>query len=69
VLAPEGRWLLADFIATGAMAFVRRALRLRQFPERRQLEAALDHAGLRVVSEVRVPRLRGQVPVLAIAAR
>ena len=69
VLAPDGRWLLADFIASGAMAFVRRALRLRQFPERRRLEAALDHAGLRVVSEVRVPRLRGQVPVLAIAAR
>lgn len=68
VLAPGGRWLLAEFIPAGALAFVRRVLRLRQFPERPQLEAALGHEGLRVVFELRAPGLGGQVSVLAIGS-
>ncbi len=67
VMAPGGRWLLADFIAAGVMRYVRRLLRFRQFPERRQLDGMLQAAGLRVVAERRVRGLRGQVPVLAIA--
>jgi ubiquinone/menaquinone biosynthesis C-methylase UbiE len=67
VLKPGGRWLLADFVAEGFMRYVRRALRLRQFPERAQLDSMLRPAGLRVVAERKVRGLRGQVPVLAIA--
>jgi SAM-dependent methyltransferase len=66
VLKPGGRWLLADFVADGFMRYVRRALRLRQFPERGQLDAMLRPAGLRVMGERKVRGLRGQVPVLAI---
>ena len=66
VLKPGGRWLLADFVADGFMRYVRRALRLKQFPERGQLEAMLRPAGLRVMDERKVRGLRGQVPVLAI---
>jgi hypothetical protein len=39
---------------------------MRQFPERAQLDAMLQAAGLRIVAERRVRGLRGQVPVLAI---
>lgn len=66
VLKPGGRWLLADFVADGFMRYVRRALRLMQFPERGQLDAMLAPAGLRVMAERKVRGLRGQVPVLAI---
>lgn len=66
VLKPSGRWLLADFVPAGFMRYVRRAMRLRQFPERSQLDAMLRPAGLRVVGERKVRGLRGQIPVLAI---
>lgn len=69
VLAPEGRWLLADFIAAGLMRYVRRLLRLRQFPERGDVDGMLAAVGLRVVGERRVPGLGGQVTVLAIGAK
>ena len=67
VLKPGGRWLLADFVPDGFMRYVRRAMRLRQFPERSQLDSMLRPSGLQVASERKVRRLRGQVPVLAIA--
>jgi len=66
VLTPAGRWLLADFIATGLMRYIRRLFRLRRFPERRLLDPMLAAAGLRVLSQRRVPRIGAQVPVLAI---
>ena len=66
VLKPSGRWLLADFVADGWMRYVRRAFRLRQFPERRQLVAMLRPNGLGVLAERKVRGLRGQVPVLAV---
>jgi ubiquinone/menaquinone biosynthesis C-methylase UbiE len=66
VLAPDGRWLLADFVATGLMRYVRRALRLRRFPEHRELAPMLQAARLRVVSTHRVPGVGSQVPVLVI---
>src|SRR5207245_9256843 len=65
VLTPAGRWLLADFIATGLMRYIRRLFRLRRFPERRLLDPMLAAAGLRVLSQRRVPRIGAQVPVLA----
>jgi ubiquinone/menaquinone biosynthesis C-methylase UbiE len=68
VLAPGGRWLLADFIATGAVRWVRGLLRLTQFPVRPELDALLADAGLTVVAQRQVPRLGGQVSALAIAA-
>lgn len=68
VLAPGGRWLLADFIAAGLMRYVRRILRLKQFPEREEIDAMLAAAGLGVVAERRAPGLRGQVTVLAAGA-
>ncbi len=69
VLSPAGRWLLADFMVDGFMRYVRRLLRMRQFPERAGLEAMLGAADMRVVTVRPVPGLRGQVPVVAIARR
>jgi len=66
VLAPGGRWLLADFIATGWMRYVRRFFRLKRFPERKVLDPMLSAAGLRVVTQRRVLGVGSQVPVLAI---
>jgi ubiquinone/menaquinone biosynthesis C-methylase UbiE len=69
VLAPGGSWLLADFIATGLLRYVRQLLRLEQFPERRELDVQLAMAGLAVVAERRVPGLGGQVSVVAGGAK
>lgn len=66
VMTPRGRWLLADFVATGLMRSVRRLFGMGHFPVRGELDALLLAAGLRVVAERRVPRLGGQVTVLAI---
>ncbi len=66
VLAPGGRWLLADFLATGLMRHVRRLLRMRRFPEREALSAMLAPAGLQVLRKRKVLGLHGQVAVLAI---
>jgi ubiquinone/menaquinone biosynthesis C-methylase UbiE len=63
VLTPSGRWILADFIATGALRYVRRLFRLKHFPERQQLDAVLARAGLHVVVQRRV---QGRIQVLAI---
>ncbi len=67
VLTPEGRWLLAEFVPTGFMKYVRKLLRLTQFPERSGLQATLSTAGLKAVAEQAAPGLRGQVTVFAIA--
>jgi len=66
VLAPGGRWLLADFIATGLMRYVRRLFRLKRFPERTVLDPMLSAAGLRVWTQRRVLGVGSQVLVLAI---
>ena len=66
VLAPGGRWMLADFIASGVMRYVRRLFRLRRFPERREMDPMLDGAGLRVLGRRGVPGVGSQVPVLII---
>lgn len=66
VLRPAGRWLLADFVATGLMKYVRRVFRLRRFPERAVLDPMLRGAGLAVVSSHRVRGVGSQVPVLVI---
>lgn len=68
VLAPGGRWLLADFVATGLMRYVRRLLRIRRFPERVSLDAMLAPAHLSVLAERKVLGLHGQVAVLAIGS-
>lgn len=57
---------LSDFIPRGVMRYIRRLLRMNRFPERTELEAMLQAAGLRIVDQRDVPELRGQVPVLAI---
>jgi ubiquinone/menaquinone biosynthesis C-methylase UbiE len=67
VLAPGGRWLLADFMATGSVRYIRRLLRMRQFPERAKLDAMLAPAGLAAVAARTVRGLGGQVSVVAIA--
>jgi ubiquinone/menaquinone biosynthesis C-methylase UbiE len=66
VMAPGGRWLLADFIPTGHINYIRRILRLHQFRERPELDSTLAPARLAVVAERRVPGLGGQVKVLSI---
>jgi ubiquinone/menaquinone biosynthesis C-methylase UbiE len=67
VLAPGGRWLLADFVASGFMRPVRALLKIHQFPDRSHLQSMLSQAGLRVVKEQRISRLGGQVAVIVIA--
>ena len=67
VLKPGGRWVLADFVTTGVMRYFRRLFRLRQFPEREQLDTMLASAGLRVVAQGRVQgHVQSQISVLAI---
>jgi len=66
VLKPQGRWLLADFIASGFMKYIRRAFRLRRFPERRLLDPMLAAAGMGVLGQRRVHGVGSQVPVLMI---
>jgi len=68
VLTPGGRWLLADFVASGFMRPVRRLLTLHQFPERAALESMLSGVGLKVVAERRIRRLAGLIAVMAIGA-
>lgn len=67
VMAPGGRWLLADFMATGLIKYVRRSLGMHQFPERAQLATMLVAAGLAPVAARKVSRLGGQITVMAIA--
>ena len=69
VLTPNGRWLLADFIATGWIKHVRRLLRQHRFPDHAVLERMLSEARLKTVEERRVPGLGGQVAVIVIAKR
>ncbi len=69
VLAPGGRWLLADFMPAGAMRYVRRLFRLNQFPDHATLDSLLAKARLEVVAARKVPGLGGQVTVAAIAAQ
>ncbi len=68
VLTPGGRWLLADFVASGFMSPVRRLLTRHQFPERAALGSMLSGAGLKVVADRRIRRLAGQIAVMAIGA-
>jgi ubiquinone/menaquinone biosynthesis C-methylase UbiE len=67
VLTPGGRWLLADFVASGFMKPLRALLKIHQFPDRAHLQAMLADAGVKVVKEQRVSRLGGQVAVIVIA--
>lgn len=69
VLAPGGRWILADFVARGPVALVSRLLRVHQFPRPAQLDALLAGAGLEIVERRPVPWTAGNVSVMAIAAR
>lgn len=69
VLTPSGRWLLADFVATGLMRYVRRLFRLRKFPDRSVLDPMLAEAGLTVEGRHRVRAVGSQVPVLVIGRR
>ncbi len=69
VLTPGGRWLLAEFVASGFVGLIRRVLRLHQFPERAGLQRRLLASGLQVVADERVHGLYGQVAVMAIAPR
>src|SRR5229473_5202090 len=67
VLAPGGRWLLAEFVPSGLIKRVRSLLRLHQFPDRAHLRDVLGSARLRIVKDQSVSGLRGQVAVMVIA--
>ena len=66
VLKPGGRWLLADFIATGAMRWVFRIVRTRRFHEVGKIKSMLGPANLAYVTQRGVPGLRGQVSVVVV---
>ena len=66
VLTPAGRWLLADFVATGVMRWVFAVVRPRRFHERGHIDQLLAPHAMHVTAEKRVPGLRGQVSVLSI---
>jgi ubiquinone/menaquinone biosynthesis C-methylase UbiE len=67
VLAPGGRWLLADFIATGPMRWFFLVTRPKRFHEMGQIRSMLEPARLTITTHRAVPRLWGQIAVLAIA--
>lgn len=66
VLKPAGRWLLADFVATGPMRWLFAVVRPRRFHERGRVDQLLAPAAMHVNVEKRVPGLWGQVSVLSI---
>ena len=68
VLAPGGRWLLAEFVPSGFMKRMRTLLRLHQFLDRTHLQEVLGKAGMNVIEERRVSGLGGQVAVMAIGS-
>lgn len=53
VLGAGGRWVLADFMAAGAMRYIRRLLRMSRFPERGLLDGMVESAGMKVLAERR----------------
>ncbi len=67
VLAPGGRWLLADIMPSGLMVLVVRLLRVGRVRHPSRLRAMLAEAGLEVVTERNVPGMGGAISVLAIA--
>ena len=69
VLAPGGRWILAEFVATGLMGLISRVFRVRRFPRRARLDAMLSRSGLRILAQRPVPGTMGNVQVLVIGAR
>ena len=69
VLAPGGRWLLADFMPAGLMVLVARLMPIGRGVRRKRVEAMLASSNLAVVAERRVPGTAGSIPVLAIGAR
>ena len=66
VLAPNGRWLLADFVGRGLVRTVTQLLRLHRFFDRKGLDSFIAEAGLVVVAEHPSRWLGKSVPVLAI---
>ena len=66
VLAPNGRWLLADFVGRGLMRSITQLFRLHRFFDRKRLDAFIAEAGLVVVAERPSRWLGKSVPVLAI---
>jgi ubiquinone/menaquinone biosynthesis C-methylase UbiE len=66
VLAPNGRWLLADFVGQGLVRTVTQLLRLHRFFDRKGLDSFIADAGLIVVTERPSRWLGKSVPVLAI---
>lgn len=69
VLTAQGRWVLADMIATGVMRYIRRLFKVNRMPERGELEAMLGEQGLQVVGRRSVRGLGSQVAVLAIGRK
>jgi ubiquinone/menaquinone biosynthesis C-methylase UbiE len=68
VLAPGGRWLLADIVAKGPMALVARLLRIGHVVSPSRLDQMLRAEGLAVLTAKKVPGAAGNIPVLAIGA-
>jgi ubiquinone/menaquinone biosynthesis C-methylase UbiE len=68
VLAPRGRWLLADIVAKGPMAVVARLLRIGRVVSPSHLDRMLAAEGLVVISRQKVPGAAGNIPVLTIGA-
>ncbi len=69
VLAPGGRWLLADIVADGMMHVVLRVLRVGGVQKRSVLDSMLAAESLRVMREWRARGIAGNILVLAIGGR
>ena len=63
VLAPAGRWILADPIVAGPLRHLRRLFHLK-FAERKELEGVLATRSLEIIDETRVHR---RISILVIA--
>jgi ubiquinone/menaquinone biosynthesis C-methylase UbiE len=66
VLAPGGRWLVADLLPTGFFGLLLRLFRIDRFPERERFHKMLSDGALTITDERRVPGLGGQLSVVSV---
>jgi ubiquinone/menaquinone biosynthesis C-methylase UbiE len=69
VLAPGGRWLLADVVPAGPFVLLSHLIHIGGIRYRSNLDAMVAAAGLAILAERKVPRMGGNIPVLVIGLR
>jgi len=68
VLTPRGRWILADIVAKGPMAFALKLLRIGRVVSPSGLDQMVDAKALAVIDRKKVGGTGGNISVLAIGS-